>query len=285
MFEGFTRTSLEEASTIFSVLSVGRGSTQILSRPAAPIPSVIETSGTGFIRSIAGAQMSPMAFLLASLREKFPTDYDRHQQTGEGSMQRAIKRVLDERFRGLEYRQNVRLKTEGKELTDLDFVVLEPAFGTIVLCQLKFQDLYGADIRAKGTRTGRLNKEVSGWLSSVRRWVDSGGAALLRSTLRLERNFPVNEIFFLTISRHYAYSLKSVSLGENAAFSTWLQFVNAIELMRQKQGDFRTLSGFCQMLREQNNAKDQAHAEEGDTSYKLTTVEFLVRRAGIVTDV
>jgi hypothetical protein len=236
-------------------------------------------SETGFIRSIAGAQLSPMAFLLTSLREKFPADYDRNQRTRENSMQRAMKRVLDDRFDSLVYRQNVRLRQSGQMLTDVDFVVADPAAGTLMVCQLKSQDLYGADIRAKGTKTDRLNREVSKWMTTVRGWFASSDDLKVRSTFRLGADFKINQIFYLTVSRHYASSLKALELGDSAAFATWLQFVNAIELMRQRQGDFRTLGGLCRMLMEQNRVADVHHRDdEGDTLYKLVSVEFAVRR-------
>ena len=196
-------------------------------------------------------------------------------------MQRALKRVIGQAFPQPLFRENIRLQADGHVLTDVDFVVIDAARGTIVLCQLKAQDLYGADIRVRGTKMGRLNREVSGWISTVRRWLDLAGKEKLRQSLGLPARTAVRDILFLTITHHYAHSLKEISVDDDTAFATVLQLFNAIELMKKQQGSFMTLKGLFEHIRKHVvQAVDQVHLEEGDREYQLDTLRFSVSRAG-----
>ena len=90
-------------------------------------------------------------------------------------MQTAIKRVLNDGFSGLEYLENIKIKLRGSEVTDIDLVVTEKATGTVLLCQLKYQDLYGADIHSRHIRTTRLKDHTSRWLASLTNWIGAVG--------------------------------------------------------------------------------------------------------------
>lgn len=100
--EGYTPTSQDDAREICRVLSIERGSTGLLSRPGYILPFSVEFSDTGYVRSLAGAQMAPAQFMLDALRFHFSREYDAHQHKRERSMQRAMARLLDEDFSGLE---------------------------------------------------------------------------------------------------------------------------------------------------------------------------------------
>jgi hypothetical protein len=275
LFKGFTVTTIEEAKIICTVLSVGRKNTNLLRRSDATLPSLIAISEYGYIRSIAGAQLDPGLFLLASLRASFPDDYNRHQQTRERSMQRAVRRILQAGFHGLSFRENIKLKRDGRTLTDIDFVVVEPSQGTVVLCQLKAQDFYGADLRAKDTKADRLKREVTKWTGAVHSWLANADQKTIRSTLRVERGVSVNKVFLLTVSRHFSHSLKKAELGEDSCFATWLQLYNAIALMKQRQGDLVTIAGLMNVLRrEVGDVPDEIHLPEPNHVYHLRSISF-----------
>lgn len=177
VFEDFEEINLEEAQRIFEILSCSRKNTSLLSRPGFPLPLIIQSSDQGFIPCLTGAHSNPMQFLLNSLRYHFPGDYDRHQQKREKSMQTAIKRVLNEGFVGLNYLENIKVRLYGRVLTDIDLIVTEEDTGTVFLCQLRHQELYGSDIHAKHVRTKRLKDQVNSWLASLDFWIGAVGEA------------------------------------------------------------------------------------------------------------
>ncbi|MDW3293344.1 hypothetical protein NQ303_25965, partial [Escherichia coli] len=66
------------------------------------------------------------------------------------------------------------LKNQASSMiTGIDLVVVEKSTGIVFLCQLKHQELYGADLHAKHVRTTRLKKQASDWLTSMNNWLNS----------------------------------------------------------------------------------------------------------------
>lgn len=276
-FEGYTHTSVEDAESIASVLSLSRDNVGMVNRPHSPLPYLIRTSDSGVVKLLAGADAEPIQFLLHSLRHHFPREYDRNQQQRERSFRRAIERVLNGCFPGLEFRNNIKIRQGGKTLTDIDLAVIDPVTGSIILCQLKYQDLYGADILSGASRRRHLKSGTRDWLHVVHEWHKRIGVTGLRSSLRLDKKFKFRRVYFLVLSKHFAYPLKDVQTGFPFTYSNWLQLVNVLTLMEKKQGDLRTIVGMINLLNEQNSqAPEVEYVEEPTTKYAVGELEFTV---------
>ncbi|MDT8840011.1 hypothetical protein ParKJ_21515 [Paraburkholderia fungorum] len=277
VYDGFEDATLEDARRIFEVLSVSRRNTVLLNRPAAPLPMMVQSSDQSFIRSIAAARLSPMQFLLDSLRHHFPRDYDKHQQSRERTMQTAIKRVMDDAFDGLTYLENIKIRLGGREITDIDLVVTEESTGTVFLCQLKYQDMFGADLRSKHARTSRLREQTVRWLASLDEWVEAVGEAGVRASLRLPRRFPPLHIYRLVISRHYSYPLKDLAQNPETAHANWDQFFNSIELVKLEMRGGHTLGDLVVMLKKMEApGGQQAHHDEPRSEWIIESLKFTV---------
>lgn len=277
VYEDFEEVTLESARCIFEVLSCSRKNTSLLSRPASPLPLIIQSSDQGFIRCLTGAHSAPMQFLLDSLRHHFPEDYDRHQQSREKSMQTAIKRVLNDGFAGLSYLENIKVKLNGRLKTDIDLVVTEERTGTVFLCQLKYQELYGSDLHAKHIRTTRLKNQVNHWLESIDDWIGTEGEAGIRASLRLPKNFPTLSVYRLVISKHYGYPLKDFARSNNTTYANWAQFINSIELVKKEMPDSQNLSDLIATLkRTEAPGGPQEHLPEPRVEWIINDLKFTV---------
>lgn len=279
LYESFDEVTLDEARRIFDVLSISRRNTGLLRRPAFPTPLLIQCSEHHFIRCLTGACTSPMEFLLQSLRHHFPAEYNRHQQSREKSMQMAMKRVLNSGFKGLQYLDNIKLRSEGKLLTDVDLVVMEERTGAVLLCQLKHQELYGEDFISRHNRGAHLKEEVARWLAAVDGWVASVGEAGIRSSFRLAKIFLSPSIFRVVVSRHHGYPIKSLAQRADTAYSTWDQFFNSIELLKaQDSADRGLLDLVTIMKRMESPGGEQQHADEPSVEWIIRDLKFTVRQ-------
>jgi hypothetical protein len=229
-FKSFEEIDLADAREIFEVLSISRTNLDLLDRPGCAVPLLIQCSGQHVIRCLLGAREAPVQFLLDSLRRHFPREYDRNQQTREKAMQVAIERILTSSLGGLEFQRNIKVRSSGRHLTDIDIVVIEPATGMICLCQLKHQDLYGADLHSRHVRTTRLQEQSASWLAAIDAWQAEVGDAGILASLKLPKSFPLSAIRRVVIAKHYAYPLKHVADREDVAYGTWAQFVNSVKL-------------------------------------------------------
>lgn len=279
--ENFEEVTLEGAQLIFEVLSCSRKNTALLSRPASQLPLIIQSSDHGFIRCLTATRSNPMLFLLNSLRHHFPDDYNRHQQAREKVMQAAIKRVLNDGFVGLKYLENIGARVSGRMLTDIDLVVIEEDTGTVFLCQLKYQELYGSDLQAKHARTTRLKEQVNRWLASLDYWIGAVGEVGIRKSLRLPKSFPPLTVYRLVISKHYGHSLKDLLHDTETAYANWVQFINSMELVKKEMPQSRKLGDLVAMLkRMEEPGGQQEHLAEPRSNWVVNNLKFTVRQDG-----
>jgi hypothetical protein len=280
IFDDFEELTPKEARQIFEVLSCSRKNAALLKRPGSPLPFIIQCSDGHFIRCLSAARSNPMQFLLDSLRHHFPGDYDRHQQSREKTMQKAIRRVLDEGFSGLEYRENIKIKLDGRVLTDIDLVVVEESSGTVLVCQLKHQDLYGSDLHSKYVRSKRLKEEMSRWLDVVNKWVEAVGDVGVRTSFRLPKGFPPFSVCHVAISRHYSHPLKDVMQGGDTAYANWPQFFNAIQLVKEDVAKEKNLRNLVSVLKTIDTNPSQEYLPEPRSEWNFADLKFIVQQEG-----
>lgn len=274
-FESFEELSVEDARTVFNVLSCGRHSLDLASAPGSPIPLVVQCSDQGFIRCLAGARSEPARFLLEALRYHFPKDYDRNQGSREGSLQRAVKRILGKAFTDLEFHENLKAKAAGKLLTDIDLVVVENSTGVVLLCQLKHQDLYGFNLHAERTRGGRLVEQAQEWLVAVDGWLGQVGQEGLRTSLRLRNGFPALQVYCLVIAKHFAHQLKGLASHHEALYASWPQLVLATDVA-SREPTRRGLIELVDRIREIPGLQSAyEHQPEGRTKWSVGDLTFM----------
>ncbi|WP_290705465.1 hypothetical protein [Amphritea sp.] len=275
LYDGFSEITLEQASKIFEVLTYSRENLNLIDPPGSPHPIFIRNSETGLIKGLFGAHSEPVRFLLESLRFHFPKDYDKNQASRETSFQRACIRVLDDTYSGLSYQKNIKIRLNGQILSDIDLVVLEKKTGTILLIQLKHQELYGADIHAKSVRSMRLNKQIAVWMDTVNRWSSEVGSEGIKTAMGLKNDWPKDlHIFRVALSRHFAHSLKSIIFGEDTAFSNWPQFFNSNKIVKRDYSD-PILKDLVSILRDHQEKPEKiTHLEEPTTQWTIGELTF-----------
>ncbi|MDM5103462.1 hypothetical protein [Aeromonas salmonicida] len=274
-YKDFVEISYDKAKIVFDVLTYGRDNLDIIDAPGSPHPIFIRNSEKGMIKSVFGAHSEPVRYMLESLRFHFPKDYDKNQANREGSFQRACKRVLNEVFKGLDYLENIKIRVNGQTMSDIDLVVLEKRTGTILLIQLKHQELYGSDIHAKTIRTNRLNKQVSNWMDVVEKWIHLAGQQVIKSTLKLESDWPKDlNVYRMVLSRHYAHSLKSIVNGDDATYANWPQFYNCNQIVKRDCSRPSLNDLVCLLKKNQVELNGVDYLEEPATHWKVNKLEF-----------
>lgn len=275
-YEDFEELKMDDAQTVFNVLSCGRHSTDLISAPGSPMPLIVQCSDQGFIRCLAGARSEPVRYLLEALRHHFPLDYDRNQHSREGSLQKAIKRILGKAFTHLDFQDNLKVKMAGKFLTDIDLVVIEKNTGIVLLCQLKHQDLYGFNLHAEKIRGERLVGQTQEWLIAVDRWLEQIGMDGLRHSLRLGNDVPTLQVHQLVISKHFAHQLRDISSHRNTLYTNWPQLVLATEAASRKSArrGLVDLVNYLQKIPEKQSTYE--YKSEEKTKWRVGDLTFTI---------
>lgn len=264
----------KQAETIFEVLSVGRGRTAVLDRPGAPLPPIVCCSQSGFIRFQAGAVWSGSRFILESLKTLYPKDYSRNQQAREKATQAAMQRILCNSIEGLVFRENIKVRTEGRTLTDIDLVIGEEKTGLLLLCQLKHQEPHGMDLHAKRERGERLRRQVDSWLENVGHWIEKSGERVVRDALRLPKSFPMTTVGYAVVSQHHSAQLRSLMRKCGGTAFSLFQLFNAVNLLRGT-GAKRDLGSLFGILKDMDRrASQQKHAREEPVEWRIRQLRF-----------
>lgn len=273
-YSGYTMTTREEAEQIFSVITLTRGNAAIVSRPYPPLPVIVEFARTSVVTFIGG-RTRQMEFMLESLKKNYPRDYSANQRSREASMQRALTELFAEHFPDVVVRTNVNLRIRGKLVTDVDFVAFDPRVGDLMLFQLKYQDCHGVDIKAGTSRMSRFLRESTSWLDAVGQWLAASDTLILKNAFRLPKRANVVKVQKLIVGRHHAYPLAGVALDKDVAFATLMQLFNACLVMRERQGDFRTINGLFEVLRKHVVGAEARHYQREDpVRYRLGQLEY-----------
>ncbi|ENO80991.1 hypothetical protein B447_09903 [Thauera sp. 27] len=279
-YDDFEELGVDEARTVFDVLSCGRHSLELVSAPGSPTPLIVQCSEQGFIRCLSGARSEPVRYMLEALRLRFQKDYDRNQCSREVSLQKAVKRILGASFNGLEFIENLKVKSDGKMLTDIDLVVIERITGIILLCQLKHQDLYGFNLHAERTRGGRLVEQVDGWLQTVDSWLQSVGQEGFRGALRLRATIPDLQIYRMVIARHYAHQLKDIALLRKALYANWPQLLLATEIASRESAERGLIELVERIVEIPNLQSAYEHQPESRAKWTVGGLTFSTFQAG-----
>lgn len=273
----FSPVSLAQIQQILTVLSVDRESLGKLRTTEAALPPLISFSRKAWIRSISLAQLDPIEALLVGLRHHFPTDWDRAQQLREPLMQDELEQMLGRLNPPLEMRRNIILRDGNRHLTDLDFVAFDPDSGLMLLYQLKHQDHFKGDMRARYNRTLRLRKQSTKWIQTVRAWVDQTSDNVKCDVLRIKQpNVPL-KVELVVLGRKFAHHLSSENMF-GAAYGTWAQSIDAFVLARRYGGG--SLVSYFKQLQSHRPDKLVFEKPNGiENVYHLSDAVFTVREA------
>ncbi|MET3225834.1 hypothetical protein ABIF35_006621 [Bradyrhizobium japonicum] len=275
-FQHYTTTTKEQATQIYEVIAATPRNAELLDGAAPALPCIVEFSQDGIIQCLFGRHRQ-MEFLLGSLRRAYRKEFDSYQRLREGSFQSAVERLLTGSFPDLEMRRNVRLRRDGKDLTDIDLAVIDRHQGYLLLIQLKFQDSAASDFRVDASRMKHFRDESLRWLEVVSGWLEATSEQNLRATFRIPRGLQIKRIRKLVLGRHHAWSLRSAQLDDDTSFATWDQLFNSVILMEKQQGDFRTLGGLHTVLRTYIvDSPDRFHRDQSPVEYVLNTLKFAV---------
>lgn len=273
-FDGFTFTTSAELETIYKVLSARRDNIDILKPNGAPVPMLLEFSDTSVFRCLAGAQESPIQVLLNGLRHHFPDDYNANQQTREASFQRAIERVLRGGFDGLTFKQNVVLRDQGRDLTDIDLVVAEESSNTVLLFQIKAQDSYGSELNARLNRSKRFAEGSRRWVDVTKDWLSRTDIHEIRSRFGMSPSSRAPIVRLVVLSRFFAHFGFEEETPADVTYCTWSQFFNAVTKTEARHGQLRTLGTLFSLIVRDEIRRNVDRTTWPERNLILENVEF-----------
>ena len=237
-FEGATPADVD---VVLQVLSCDWERTDMLRDTMAPVPPLVAFSRRSWIKSCMLPQLDPIAALLTSLRVQFPKDWDRAQQKRERYAQDRLTGMLRALNPAILVRSNTVLRKGRRHLTDVDLTAFDPRDGTLLLFQLKYQDHYAGNMKARTNRVQRLIRQAENWSRIVSDWLNDADAAKLRDTFGLPIRIERQQVSLAIICERFAHHLYQVDLRD-ASYGSWPHLIEAFA--REKRYGTGSLAGF-----------------------------------------
>lgn len=221
----------------------------------APAPFFIPVGQGYCASSVAAAIVAPYDLLLRRLKADFKDDWFRHINAREATFRENLRWMLP--VKRVHFADKpVVLKDGGKTTTDLDAVALVKATGTLGIFQLKWQDLFGGDLRERRSRMSNLTEKANQWVDRVSKWIESHGTDSLLKLCGFpqEAMRTVKSVRLFVLGRYHVNFSGGIEPDRRAAWSTWPELVRFVDQRGSVADPVLTL--FDDMVAAQHNGGD-----------------------------
>ena len=184
-------------------------------------PIVQASAGTMLLPNY-GLDINPFLFLMADLRVRHERDWFRIANDREGRWIEEICRLFDGP-RWQTHGRNLKLRSNGRVETDIDFAILDQKTNELALFQMKWQHPTGFDNRARRSAGKNFIEESNRWIETVNSWLDRFGAAELRKRLGFD-DLGTPDVRLFVLGRYHAHYAGFDGHDARAVWSDWAHF-------------------------------------------------------------
>lgn len=241
--------SWEDASKVFSALSLNsRNTDQHIDVRSAP-PPLISISDHRCIRSICGCMERPFEFLLDNLKYMYPREWDANASRREAEFREDLYAFFDpDRFISLH--RNIEIGKNGRMLTDIDACIIDKVTGEIGFFQLKWQDLVYAKNSLSLSKKRNFKDKTNQWISTIREWLSTISEKQIADHLGINKKFvDKQKIKLFVLGRHNCNFADETPPDSLVAWGQWYQ---VIVLFQQIPHGDRTIGTLFNILQTRN---------------------------------
>jgi len=203
---------------------------------------IVQASRGTLLLPTYGLDINPFLFLLSDVRARYERDWFRIANNRERRWIEDLKSLFDGP-RWQTHCGNARLREAGRDVTDIDFAVLDKKTNEVALFQLKWQHPVGMDHRGRRSSGRNLVVEGNRWVEVVLSWLDRYGGDELRRRLRFDGSgSPTIHLFVL--GRYHVHLTGFDSHDTRAVWSDWAHFQRV-----RLEGHRRSVSQTARALR------------------------------------
>lgn len=211
--------------------------------PGGYASPLIEIGTNSLILSVAGVLAKPVDFLLAELRRRYRSDWDKAVALRETQFRNDLYLLFPERHLA-RIPCPVKLRSvAGRVETDIDAAVFDSHTGTLGLFQLKWQDPFGSSMRKRASRKDNLLESGNRWIQAVAAWLSNRSPQEIAQQFRLPvvGKIGADSVCLFVLGRNYALLSGERVADSRAAWGTWPQVVRLAIEERRRSAPIRGL--------------------------------------------
>lgn len=183
---------------------------------------IVQASAGELLLPVYGLDINPFLFLLTDLRSRYEADWFRIANNRERRWIEELE-MLFGAPRWRTHGQNLRLRRDGRELTDIDFAAFCVETNELALFQLKWQHPVGMDNRGRRSAGKNLIQDGNRWIEKLTSWLEQFGTDELMRRLGFEFSASPRVHLFV-LGRYYVHLTGFDQRDTRAIWSDWAHF-------------------------------------------------------------
>lgn len=224
----------ETVRSILSVLTLSNLNTNVhcVTYDSA-FPPLVSIGPDKVILSLAGCIGAPLEYLLSELRNRYVKDWDRAGEDREKWWRPELYHLITsgEEERYVTSKTGIKIREGNRVITDIDAVIFDRESGMLALFQLKWQDLFVADMYKRSSRAKNFISKAQEWVKNTDKWLRN------RSDKEICRTFALNTRDFkrfrsyklFVLGRYFSHFSGQSAHDDRAYWGTWYQVYNLIQ--------------------------------------------------------
>jgi hypothetical protein len=194
-------------------------------------PLSIKIGNRFTLRSYKGCIYRPIIFLQNELKRRYPKDYFRWINERESVFREQLYHLFSgDRF--IKIGRNIELNSNNIR-ADLDTIIFDKKTKTLGIFQLKWQDKFSSNIKARKSRITNFYPKAHEWINKVINWINAIDTKELLSSLNVNES-EVNNIYLFVLGRYNTH-FSNHDVDERAAWGSWY---HVVELMYKIKTNF-----------------------------------------------
>jgi hypothetical protein len=198
-----------------------------LTMPKGPPAPLVELGRAHVLKSVAGCLNAPFDFLGASLRNKYPGDFDKAVSLREKVFRSELYSLFPQR-EIIRIPSQIKIRHDDRVVTDIDAAIFDPRNNIGGLFQLKWQEPFGPSIRVRDSRKKNFLAATTAWIEQTldfvrhltpRKLADSFGIKLSDAEL-------IKYFRLFVIGRNFSHFSGELAPDERAAWGLWPQLLH-----------------------------------------------------------
>ena len=196
-------------------------------------PPYIRVGKDCVMRSVVGALDNIYMYLLGSLQLDWPVDWEVHK----GAREEIFRRQIAEELAGVgvvTLRRSFDIVVNGRS-TDIDVVALDVTGGVGAMFQLKWMEPFAHSMWKRRAKRRKWTRSVNPWIEKVVRWLAATTKEEKAAVLGVDPEIVarVHSWKIFAMGRWYSRFSDDVSRDSRAAWLSWVEFLESVDLYRK----------------------------------------------------
>lgn len=221
-----TGASEEEVRAALNWIVVGREDAVHYAREHLPGLPILIQLRPGFVLSpVTGVFRNPLHPIRMRMERRVPSlrnAFSKHREVW-------MREDLYGLFQGNRFHRvdgQMRLRRNGKTVTDIDAALFDVVTGDLALIQLKWQDFSTTNVNSQVSKARNFVAQVEDWGERVTDWIDEVGVDELRRALRIPKTWRSGHIRLIAVGRSAArLSSYGHAVSDAVLVLSWAQLV------------------------------------------------------------